>query len=245
MRQGAKPAGAKHPLGHGQAPFVASFLVALLLFSVGGLYSLLEGLHKIRHPEQPHHLGWAIALLLFAIGLEGWSLRGALIASAAERKGRSLLHYLQRSSSTELVVVLAEDIAALLGLLFALIAVVLTLLTGNPVWDGIGSVAIGLLLIAVAGFVGVEVTSLLMNEAPPLALRAAIRTAVDEDPAVDHVLNLVAVIVGSDRLMVALQVKFHDQPSGTALVGAINALERRLHERFPQIQHLFVEPDES
>jgi cation diffusion facilitator family transporter len=245
MRQGSKPAGPKHPLGHGQATFVASFLVALLLFSVGGLYSLVEGLHKIRHPELPHHLGWAVALLVFAIALEGWSLRGALRAARSERRGRPLLRYLRQSSSTELVVVVAEDIAALLGLVFALAAVLLTLLTGNPAWDGIGSVAIGLLLVAVAAFVGTEVTSLLLNEAPPLAMRAAIRAAVDEDPAVDQVLNLVAVIVGSDRLMVALQVKFHDQPSGTALVAAINALERNLHERFPQIQHLFVEPDEA
>ena len=97
----------------------------------------------------------------------------------------------------------------------------------------------------VAAFVGLEVSSLLMNEAPPLALRAAIRTAVDEDPAVEHVLNLVAVVIGSDRLMVALQVKFREQPSGTALVAAINSLERSLHARFPQIQHLFVEPDEA
>ncbi|WLT31821.1 cation diffusion facilitator family transporter [Geothrix sp. PMB-07] len=245
MRQGARPPSAKHPLGHGQAAFVASFLVALLLFSVGGLYSLVEGLHKIRHPEQPHHLSWAVALLLFAVALEGWSLRGALQAAATERHGRSLLRYLRQSSSTELVVVLAEDIAALVGLLFALAAVLLTMATGNPVWDGVGSVAIGLLLIAVAAFVGVEVTSLLLNEAPPLALRARIRAAVNEDPAVNHVLNLVAVIVGSDRLMVALQVKFHEQSSGAALVEAINALERRLHERFPQVQHLFVEPDEG
>jgi len=245
MKQGAKPASPRHPLGHGQAAFVASFLVALLLFSVGGLYSVLEGIHKIRHPEQPHHLGWAVVLLLLAILLEGWSLRGALRAAEPERRGRSLLNYLRRSSSTELVVVLAEDIAALVGLVFALAAVLLTLFTGNPVWDGIGSVAIGLLLIAVAAFVGVEVTSLLMNEAPPLSLRAAIRAAVDEDPAVEQVLNLVAVIVGSDRLMVALQVKFREQPSGTALVEVINALERELHRRFPQIQHLFVEPDEA
>ncbi|MBP1771350.1 MAG: cation diffusion facilitator family transporter [Holophagaceae bacterium] len=245
LRQGQKPAGPKHPLGLGQAPFVASFLVALLLFSVGGLYSLVEGIHKIRQPEQPHHLLWAVTLLVVAIGLEGWSLRGALRAAEPERRGRPLLRYLRQSSSTELVVVLAEDIAALLGLVFALGAVLLTMATGNPVWDGIGSVAIGLLLIAVAAFVGVEVTSLLMNEAPPLALRAAIREAVAEDPAVDQVLNLVAVLVGSERLMVALQVKFRDQPSGAALVAAINALERTLHQRFPQIQHLFVEPDEA
>ncbi len=245
MRQGMKPAGPKHPLGHGQAPFVASFLVALLLFSMGGLYSLVEGIHKIRHPEQPHHLGWAVVLLVFAIGLEAWSLRGALRAAEPERKGRPLLRYLRQSSSTELVVVVAEDLAALLGLVFALAAVLLTMCTGNPVWDGIGSVAIGLLLIAVAGFVGGEVTSLLMNEAPPLAMRAAIRAAVDEDPSVDRVLNLVAVIVGSDRLMVALQVKFREQPSDAALVAAINTLERGLKHRFPQIQHLFVEPDEA
>jgi cation diffusion facilitator family transporter len=245
MRQGVKPPTPKHPLGHGQAAFVASFLVALLLFSVGGLYSLVEGLHKIRHPEQPHHLLWAVLLLVFAIALEGWSLRGALQAAASERRGRPLLRYMRQSSSTELVVVLAEDIAALLGLVLALAAVLLTLLTGNPVWDGIGSVTIGLLLISVAAFVGVEVTSLLLNEAPPLALRAAMRSSVDEDPAVDHVLNLVAVLVGSERLMVALQVKFKEQPSGSALVAAINALERSLRAQFPQIQHLFVEPDED
>jgi len=245
LRQGAKPAGPKHPLGHGQAAFVASFLVALLLFTVGGLYSLVEGLHKIRHPEQPHHMGWAVALLVFAIGLEGASLRGALQAAGSERQGRSLLRYLRQSSRTELVVVLAEDLAALAGLVFALLAVLLTMITGDPVWDGIGSVAIGLLLIGVALFVGVEVSSLLMNEAPPLILRAHLRAAVEEDPAVDRVLHLVAVIVGSDRLMVALKVQFRDQPSGTALVAAINALERSLHQRFPQIQHLFVEPDEA
>lgn len=244
MRRGARPAAPSHPLGYGQAAFVASFLVALLLFTIGGLYSLVEGLHKIRHPEQPHHLGWAVALLIFAIGLEGWSLRGALRVAASERRGRSLFRYMRQSSRTELVVVLAEDLAALVGLVLALGAVLLTMITGNGVWDGVGSVAIGLLLIAVAAFVGTEVTSLLMNEAPPLAVRAAIRAAVDEDPAVEHVLNLVAVIVGSERLMVALQVKFRDQPSGSALVAAINALERRLHEQFPQIQHLFVEPDD-
>ena len=244
LRQGRKTPGPRHPLGHGQAPFVASFLVALLLFSAGGLYSLVEGIHKIRHPEQPHLLGWAIALLIFALGLEGWSLRGALRAAELERRGRPLLRYLRQSSRTELVVVLAEDIAALLGLLLALAAVLLTLSTGNPIWDGIGSVTIGLLLIAVAAFVGMEMTSLLMNEAPPLALRAAIRAQVDLDPAVDQVLNLVAVFVGSERLMVALKVRFKDQSSGAALVGAINALERHLREQFPQIQHLFVEPDE-
>lgn len=243
MRQGARAADAKHPLGKGQAAFVASFLVALLLFSVGGLYSIVEGLHKIRHPEQPHHLGWAVGLLLFAIALEGVSMAGALKAAKTERGPRPLLRFMRQSSSTELVVVLAEDFAALVGLVLALVAVLLTMVTGNPVWDGIGSVAIGALLIAVAAFVGVEVTSLLMNEAPPLAIRAAIRAAVDEDPAVEHVLHLIAVIIGSDQLMVSLKVRFKEQPSGTALVEAINTMELRLKTRFPKIRHLFVEPD--
>lgn len=243
MRQGARGADARHPLGRGQAAFVASFLVALLLFSVGGIYSVAEGIHKIRHPEQPHHLGWAVGLLVFAIGLEGVSMAGALKVARAERRGMPLLRFMRRSSSTELVVVLAEDFAALVGLVLALAAVLLTMATGNPVWDGVGSVAIGLLLIAVAAFVGVEVTSLLMNEAPPLAVRAAIRAAVDEDPAVHQVLHLIAVIIGSEQLMVSLKVRFREQPSGSALVAAINALEVRLKAQFPQIRHLFVEPD--
>ncbi len=245
LSQGAKRANAKHPLGKGQAPFVASFIVALLLFTVGGLYSVVEGLHKIRHPETPHHLMWAVGLLLFAIALESWSLLGALKAAKSERGTRSLFRFMRQSSSTELVVVLAEDIAALMGLVLALSAVLLVMVTGNPVWDGVGSVAIGLLLIAIAIFVGTEVTSLLLNEAPPLALRAALREAAEEDPEVETVLNLIAVFVGSERLMVALKVKFRDQATGQALIDAINAFERRLKHRFPQIQHLFVEPDDA
>lgn len=245
MEQGKRGATARHPLGRGQAAFVASFLVALLLFSVGGLYSLVEGIHKIQHPETPHHLGWAVALLVAALAMEGFSLRGALQAAALERRGKSLLRYMRESSSAELVVVLAEDAAALLGLGLALVAVILTMATGNPVWDGIGSVAIGLLLIAVALFVGVEVTSLLLNEAPPLGTRAALRAFVDEDPEVEATLNLIAVVIGSERLMVALKVRFKAQTSGQALVDAINALERRLRAQFPQVQHLFVEPDEK
>jgi cation diffusion facilitator family transporter len=245
LRQGRGPATARHPLGKGQAAFVASFLVALLLFTVGGLYSIVEGLHKIRHPEMPEHLLWAIGLLLFAAVLEGVSLRGALGAAKAERGRKSLLRFLRESSATELVVVLAEDLAALLGLAIALAAILLVLLTGNPVWDGVGSLFIGLLLVGVALFVGTEVASLLLNEAPPLALRAAIRAAVDEDPEVDATLHLIAVAVGPERLMVALKVRFKAQPSGQALVDAINAMERRLKAAFPQIQHLFVEPDDE
>lgn len=245
MKQGERPPDARHPLGKGQAAFVASFLVALLLFSVGGIYSIVEGLHKIRHPETPHGLGWAVGLLVFAIALETYSLWGALQAAKPERGNRPLLRFMRQSSSTELVVVLAEDFAALLGLVLALAAVLLVWITGNPVWDGVGSVAIGTLLIAVAIFVGVEITSLLLNEAPPLALRAAIRAAVEEDPEVDATLNLIAVVVGSDKLMVALQVRFREQASGSALVDAINALETRLKARFPQIRHLFVEPDRA
>jgi cation diffusion facilitator family transporter len=243
MQQAQKPPTPRHPLGRGQAAFVASFLVALLLFSVGGIYSVVEGIHKIRHPELPHHLGWAVGLLLFALVLEGISMAGAMRAAKPEQGRRSLLRYMRESSATELVVVLAEDAAALLGLTIALIAVILVWTTGNPVWDGLGSLLIGLLLIAVALFVGTEVTSLLLNEAPPLAMRARIRAFVREDPEVEQVLSLIAVVIGSERLMVSLQVQFKNQPDGDALVETINALEKRLRGAFPQIQHLFVEPD--
>lgn len=245
MKQAQKAPTPRHPLGRGQAAFVASFLVALLLFSVGGVYSVLEGVYKIRHPELPHHLGWAVLLLLFAMALEGVSMAGAMRAAKAERGRRSLIRYMKESSATELVVVLAEDAAALLGLAIALLAVLLVWMTGNPVWDGLGSLLIGLLLIVVALFVGSEVTSLLLNEAPPLLLRAKIRAFVLEDTEVEHVLNLIAVVIGSDRLMVSLQVQFRNQPDGDALVDRINGLERRLRAAFPQIQHLFVEPDRA
>lgn len=243
LKQSQRPPSARYPLGRGQAAFVASFLVALLLFSIGGLYSVVEGLHKIRHPEMPHHLGWALGLLVFAFLLEGISMAGALRAARAERGRRSLLRYMRESSATELVVVLAEDAAALLGLAIALAAVVLVRLTGNPLWDGLGSLVIGLLLIGVALFVGTEVTSLLMNEAPPMGLRARIRAFAAEDPEVERILGLIAVVIGSDRLMVSLQIQFRNQPSGDSLVEVINGLEKRMRAAFPQIRHLFVEPD--
>lgn len=245
MKQAQKPPTAQHPLGRGQAAFVASFLVALLLFTVGGLYSVVEGIHKIRHPELPHHLGWAVGLLLFAILLEAISMAGAMKAAKAEQGRRSLYRYMRESSATELVVVLAEDAAALLGLAIALAAVVLVWATGNPMWDGLGSLLIGLLLIAVALFVGREVTSLLLNEAPPMLLRARIRAFVMEDPDVEQVLGLIAVVIGSERLMVSLKVQFRNQADGDALVTAINGLEVRLRAAFPSIEHLFVEPDRS
>ncbi|WP_005032257.1 cation diffusion facilitator family transporter [Holophaga foetida] len=245
MKQAQKPPTAKHPLGQGQAAFVASFLVALLLFSVGGIFSVVEGIHKIRHPETPHGLWWAVGLLVFAMFLEGASLLGAMNACRAERGKKGLFRYLQESSATELVVVLAEDIAAMAGLALALVAVILTMVTGNPIWDGIGSLGIGLILIAVAIFVGVEVTSLLLNEAAPTRLRQSIRLEILEDVQVDRVLNLVTVVVGSDQLMVALKLRFKDQVTGEALIAASNALEARLKARFPQIRFLFVEPDLS
>ncbi|MFN7972234.1 MAG: cation diffusion facilitator family transporter [Acidobacteriota bacterium] len=233
----------KHPLGLGQAAFVASFLVALLLFSVGGLYSVVEGIHKIRHPEAPHQLGYAIGLLIFSVILESISMRGALKVANEHRGKKSLLAYMRESSSTELVVVLAEDAAALLGLTIALVAVLLTMVTGNPIWDGIGSLLIGLLLVGVAWFVGYEVASLLLNESAPPGLRRRLEELVAADGAVEECLNVVAVVVGSDRVMVALKVRFKETGSGQALVEAINALERRLKKEMPQIQHLFVEPD--
>jgi len=131
----------------------------------------------------------------------------------------------------------------LAGLALALVATLLTLATGNPVWDGIGSLCIGLLLIAVAIFVAVEVTSLLLNEAAPMALRRAIRLEIIEDPQVERVLHLVTVVVGSDQLMVALRLRFRDQVTDEGLIAASNALEARLKAQFPQIRFLFVEPD--
>lgn len=245
LKQSQRPPSDRHPLGLGQATYVASFMVALLLFTVGGLYSVQEGLHKIRHPEAPHDLGWAIGLLVFSMILEGVSMRGALQAARHERGDRSLIDYMRESTSPELVVVLAEDLAALIGLSIALLAVVLTLVTAKPVWDGVGSLLIGCLLIVVAAFVGVEVTSLLLNEAAPVALRRRIRDVVNADPAVTSCLNLVAVVVGANRIMLALKVRFKETGSGHDLVSAINAFEKRLRATFPEIQHLFVEPDEE
>jgi len=231
-----------HPLGFGKSIYFWSFLVAVILFSIGGMFSVYEGYHKLSHPS-PLSFPWvALGVLLFAIVAESVSLWGCMREVNKERYGRNLLRWFRESRNSALIVVFGEDVAALAGLVLAFMAIGLTLLTGNPVWDAIGTLCIGALLIAVAFFVAIEVKALLIGQsADPLMLRQ-MRQFLAERPEVEQVYSLLTLHFGPD-VMAAIKARMAPQDSDLDLVRAINTVEAAFRARFDSVRWLFFEPD--
>ncbi len=242
LRSAKAPATADHPLGQGKAIYFWSFLVALLLFSVGGTFSIYESIHKLSDPEPLRRPWLAIGVLVFAILAEGVSMWSCLTEVNKARGGRSLWRWFRDSRQSELIVIFGEDLAALLGLVFALIAVLLTLATGNPVYDALGSLAIGILLIVIAVFIAVEVKALLIGQGVDPRRRAEMLQFLEARPEVARVFNLLTLQLGPD-VMVAIKAEMSGEPAGSTLVDAINAVERDLKRAFPEIRFSFFEPD--
>lgn len=242
MKNAKAPATPDHPLGQGKAIYFWSFLVALLLFSVGGAFSIYEGLHKLSSPE-PLKWPWlAIGVLAFGIAAESVSMWGCLREVAKARGGRSLWRWFRESRQSELIVIFGEDLAALVGLVLALLAVLLTLLTGNPVFDALGTLAIGVLLVVIAVFIAVEVKALLIGQSVEPALKADIQRFLEARPEIARVFNLITLQLGSD-VMVAIKAEIQGDLAMRNAVDAINAVERDLKARFPEIRWSFFEPD--
>lgn len=242
LRRAKLPASEDHPLGYGKAIYFWSFIVALLLFSMGGMFSVYEGIHKLMRPEMPTSPWIAVAVLLVSMLLEIASLRGALGEVKKTKGGTPFLKWFRKSRQSELIVVVGEDIAALLGLLLALAAVLATIVTANPLFDALGTVAIGVVLILVAITVGVEVKSLLIGESADPETVAALRLFLAERPEVVTVYNLITLQLGLE-VMVAAKVKLRETASPGSLIEDINRVEAGLKEAFPQVRFCFFEPD--
>ena len=242
LREGKRSPNPDHPLGYGKAIYFWSFIVALMLFSMGGLFSVYEGVHKL-HETTPVENAWvAIAILAFGVVAESVSLWGCLREVNKERGDASLWTWFRESRKSELLVVLAEDIAALGGLTSALAFIGLAFYTGNPMWDAIGSIVIGVILIAVAVLVGIEVKALLIGQSVEASVLVKMRAHVTARSEVETVYNLITQQMGSG-VMVAVKARMRPVPSAGALVAAINAVERDFRQAFPQVQWLFFEPD--
>lgn len=241
MRQAKRPPSADYPLGWGKAVFFWSFIVAIVLFSLGGLFSLYEGWHKLADPEPLRHAWVAIGILAFGLAAETVSLRACLNEVRKVRGDRTLWRWFRESRQSELVVILGEDLAALLGLALALKAVALTMLTGNPMWDALGSMAIGVVLIVVAVMVGIEIKALLIGQSADPEVVARMQKFLAAQPQVENVYRLVTLQLGTS-LMVAVKVQLKAQ-SAAQLVAAINRSEAAMRAEFPEIQWLFFEPD--
>jgi cation diffusion facilitator family transporter len=242
IRQAKKPPSPDYPLGYGKAVYFWSFLVALMLFSVGGMFSLYEGWHKL-HDEQPINAPWiAIGVLVFSIIVEGISMRACLVEVNKARGGRSLWKWFRSTRQVELVVIFGEDLAALLGLALALIAVVLSMLTGNPIWDALGTLAIGALLVIVAVFISVEVKAMLIGQSVDPQTREQMREFLEQRPEIEKLFNLLTLQLGSD-VMVSIKAKMRGEVSADGMIAQINAIERELKRRFPEVRFSFFEPD--
>jgi cation diffusion facilitator family transporter len=242
-RRARREADAEHPFGYGRERYVYAFMVAIVLFSIGGVFSVYEGVHKIQHPEAISTAWLPIAVLVIAIGLESFSLRTALRESAPHRQGISLLQFIRRAKAPELPVVLLEDIAALAGLVLALFGVVATVITGDGVYDGAGTVAIGVLLIAVALILGVEVKSLLVGEGASPADTDAIRAAVSGAPGVQRVIHMRTLYLGPDELMVGIKIGVPATSAAADVAAAIDEVERQVRAAVPAARVIYVEPD--
>lgn len=251
-RRAQREADLEHPFGFGQQRYVYSFLVAIMLFVLGGLFALYESYEKIKESlgeedYDPFASPWwwvPVAVLLVAMVLEGFSLRTAVRESNRIRRGRSWLKFIRTTKSPELPVVLLEDFAALIGLVLALAGVGLTLMTANPIWDGIGSGAIGILLVVVAAVLAVEMGSLLVGEAASEPVRKKILEALQSPEAVDRVINSRTMHLGPDELLVAAKLAVGESDSAAEVVDAINEAERAAREAAPNLRLvIYLEPD--
>jgi cation diffusion facilitator family transporter len=241
MRQAKRPPSPDYPLGWGKAVFFWSFIVALVLFSLGGLFSLYEGWHKLAHPE-PIKYGWvAVGILVFGLVAETVSLRACLHEVNKIRGNRNLWKWFRESRQSELVVIFGEDLAALFGLVLALKAILLTMWTGNPMWDAIGSMSIGLLLIIVAFLVGIEIKALLIGQSAEHETEARLREFLLQQDRVEKIFRLITLQLGTS-LMVAVKAKIRAD-TAAEMVAAINRAEAAARAEFPEIQWLFFEPD--
>lgn len=242
LRQARTPPSPDYPLGYGKAIYFWSFLVAVMLFSVGGMFSVYEGIHKLQHPEPLRQWWWAVGVLAVSIIAEAVSMRACLVEVAKARGSRSLARWFRESRQAELIVIFGEDLAALLGLVIALLAIVVAVITDNPAWDAIGTLAIGLLLIVVAVFVAIEVKAMLIGQSADPEVTAEIQRFFDERAEIARVFNLITLQLGND-LMVAVKVQL--KRGGLPAEDAINRVETELKQRFPQVKWSFFEPDHA
>ena len=244
-RQARRPATAEHPFGYGRERYFWSFVVALVIFTLGSLFALFEGVEKLRHPHELESVAWAVGILLFGIVLEFFSLRTAIRESAHAKGDQSWWAFIRRSKNPELPVVLLEDIGAMLGLILALAGVGLAELTLNARFDAVGSVGIGLLLGVIAVTLVIEMKSLLIGEAASPAALDRIRRTIEGAESVKRVIHMRTQHLGPDELLVAAKLELDGDLDFHAVCAAIDRAEAAVREAEPSARVIYLEPDHT
>ncbi|GAB2762780.1 cation diffusion facilitator family transporter [Streptomyces bullii] len=233
----------QHPFGYGRERYIYAFLVSIVLFSVGGMFALYEGYEKIKHPHELKHWYWPVGVLVFAIIAETFSFRTAIKESNVLRGERSWKEFVRHAKAPELPVVLLEDLGALVGLILALGGVSLALLTGDSVWDGIGTLCIGVLLILIALVLAVETKSLLLGEAAGAEEVQKIEAAIVDGDTVTRIIHMRTLHLGPEELLVAAKIAVQHDDTATEIASAIDAAEARIREAVPIARVIYLEPD--
>ncbi|WP_261554454.1 cation diffusion facilitator family transporter [Frankia tisae] len=245
QRKSGSPPDEEHPFGYGRARYIAAFLVGIVLFSVGGLFSTYEGVEKLRHPHELDSGLIAVIILLVAVVLESYSLSTAVRESSKTRGDRSWWQFIREARAPELPIVLLEDLAAELGLIFALLGVGLTLLLDDPIWDGAGTLAIGILLLVVAVLVATEAYGMLVGEAATPQAVATIRGTLAAAPGVREVIHLRTLHLGPDELLVAAKIGMAPAATMREVAATIDGAEEALRASLAVPMRIFLEPDIS
>jgi len=242
-RKATRAADEKHPFGYGRERFVYAFVVSIILFSLGGLFAVYEGYQKLLHPE-PLEVWWLpMGVLTISIVLESFSLRTALREASPLRGGASWGKFIRHAKAPELPVVILEDTAALVGLVLAFLGVGLTAITGNSVFDAIGTIAIGLLLIVVAAVLGYEIKGLLVGEGAGVADREAIENAITGSGSSARIIHMKTLYLGPDELMVGAKLAFEPHAKFADVATEIDAVEARIRAAVPAARVIYIEPD--
>lgn len=242
-RRAKRKADSEHPFGYGRERYVYAFVVAIILFSVGGVFSIYEGIEKLQNPHPLENWWIPILVLVIAIGLESFSLRTAVKESNRSRGRQSWIQFVRRAKQPELPVVLLEDVAALLGLLFALLGVGLTVITGNGVWDAVGTLFIGALLVGVAIILGIETKSLLVGEGATREDDTRIREVINAHEDVEALIHMKTLYLGPDELLVAAKVAFRSASRLAEVAANIDSVEAAIRAAVPVARVIYIEPD--
>jgi cation diffusion facilitator family transporter len=242
-KRAKRQATAAHPFGYGRSRYIYAFMVSIVLFSIGGLFSIIEGWNKLNHPHEVEQAWLPLTVLGIAIVLETFSLYTALKAAKEERGTASLYHFIRHAKSPELPVVLLEDMAALLGLVLAFGGVGLTVLTGDPIWDAIGTLAIGVLLVLVAVILGAETSSLLVGEGATADDTEKIESALGATRGVNSIIHMKTLYLGPEELMVAAKIAVDVDITGKDIAAIINDAEARIRAEVPTARVIYLEPD--
>lgn len=242
-KRAKRAATAAHPFGYGRSRYIYAFMVSIVLFSIGGLFSITEGIEKLSHPHELEMVWLPLVVLGVSIVLESFSLRTALREAKHVRGSQNLYQFIRHAKSPELPVVMLEDMAALIGLVLAFGGVGLTVVTHNPIWDAVGTLAIGGLLILVAIVLGIETSSLLVGEGATAGDTAKIRAAIDSTRGVDSVIHMKTLYLGPDELMVGAKIGISASATGAEIAAVIDEAEANVREQVPAARVIYLEPD--